>query len=142
MIQQLAAYVALTAGNPTLALQRYQSGSEAYPGYRPLQYGYISALLASNRSGDALKQVDKQLALYPLDRRLWRLAAQSHAQLGHRLLGHRAQAEAAALSGNLVAAIEQITLGIKAADGSFFDLSAAEARRREWQEIEKSQRKS
>jgi predicted Zn-dependent protease len=142
MIQQLAAHTALTAGNPTLALQRYQSGSEVYPGYRPLQYGYISALLTSDRSGDALKRVDKQLALYPLDRRLWRLAAQSHAQLGHRLLGHRAQAEAAALSGNLVAAIEQITLGIKAADGSFFDLSAAEARRREWQEIEKSQRKS
>ena len=142
MIQQLAAHTALTAGNPTLALQRYQSGSETHPGYRPLQYGYISALLASSRSGDALKQVDKQLALYPLDRRLWRLAAQSHAQLGHRLLSHRAQAEAAALSGNLVAAIEQITLGIKAADGSFFDLSAAEARRREWQEIEKSQRKS
>ncbi len=107
-----------------------------------MQYGYISALLASSRSGDALKRVDKQLALYPLDRRLWRLAAQTHAQLGHRLLGHRAQAEAAALSGNLIAAIEYITLGIKAADGSFYDLSAAEARRREWQEIEKSQRKS
>jgi len=142
MIQQLAAHTAFTAGNSTLALQRYQAGSETYPGYRPLQYGYISALLASSRSGDALKRVEKQLALYPLDRRLWRLAAQTHAQLGHRLLGHRAQAEAAALSGNLVAAIEYITLGIKAADGSFYDLSAAEARRREWQETEKSQRKS
>jgi predicted Zn-dependent protease len=142
MIQQLAAYTALTASNPALALQRYQAGSETYPSYRPLQYGYISALLASSRSSDALKLTDKQLALHPLDRRLWRLAAQTHAQLGHRLLGHRAQAEAAALSGNLVAAIEQITLGIKAGDGSFYDLSAAEARRREWQEIEKSQRKS
>ena len=142
MIQLLIARTALAAGNQMLALQRYQAGSQAYPGYRPLQYGYISALLAAGRSNDAQAQVDRQLALYPLDRRLWRLAAQTHAQQGHRLLSHRAQAEAAALSGNLVAAIEQIALGIKAGDGSFHEMSAAEARRREWQEIEKSQRKN
>lgn len=142
MIQQLAASSALDAGHHGLALQRYQAGSEAHPGYRPLQYGHIGALLSAGRSNDALTQVDRQLALYPLDRRLWRLAAQTHAQLGHRLLSHRAQAEAAALSGNLIAAIEQIGLGIKAGDGSFHELSAAEARRREWQEVEKSQRKN
>jgi len=141
MIQQLFANVALASGNPTLALQRFQNGSATYPGYRPLQYGYISTLLAAGRSTDALALVDKQQSLYPLDRRLWRLAAQTHAQLGHRLLSHRAQAEASALSGNLVAAIEQITLGIKAGDGSFYEMSAAEARRREWQETEKAQRK-
>ena len=141
MIQQLFAYTALASGNQTLALQRYQSGSSIYPGYRPLQYGYISALLAAPRSQDALVQIDKQQRLYPLDRRLWHLAAQAHAQLGHRLLSHRAQAEATALAGNLVAAIEQITLGIKAGDGSFHEMSAAEARRREWQEIEKAQKK-
>lgn len=142
MIQQLAARAALAAGNPALALQRYQAGSAAHPGYRPLQFGHIEALLAASRSKEALEQVERQLALYPLDRRLWRLAAQTHAQLGNRLLSHRAQAEAAALSGNLVAAIEQISLGIKAGDGSFHELSAAEARRREWQEVEKSQRKN
>ena len=142
MIQQLAAYTALASGNQGLALQRYRAGSETHPGYRPLQMGYINALLTAGRNNDALTQVDKQLALYPLDRRLWRLAAQAQAQLGHRLQSHRAQAEATALSGNLVAAIEQLTLGIKAGDGSFHELSAAEARRREWQELEKSQRKN
>lgn len=142
MIGQLAATSALAAGNHALALQRFQAGSEMHPGYRPLQYGHISALLSAGRSNDALIQVDKQLSLYPLDRRLWRLAAQTHAQLGHRLLSHRAQAEAAALSGNLVAAIEQISLGIKAGDGSFHEMSAAEAKRREWQEMEKSLRKN
>jgi predicted Zn-dependent protease len=141
MIQQLAAHAALAAGNQPLALQRYEAGSNAYPGYRPLQYGYISALLTAGRGSEALARVDKQLALYPLDRRLWRLAAEAHAQLGQRLLSHSAQAEAAALSGNLVAAIEQMTLGIKAGDGSFYEMSAAEARRREWQAIEKAQRK-
>jgi predicted Zn-dependent protease len=141
MIQQLSARSALAAGNAGLALQRYQAGSTAHPGYRPLQLGHIEALLAAGRSKEALAQVDRQLELYPIDRRLWRLAAQTHAQLGNRLLSHRAQAETAALSGNLVAAIEQISLGIKAGDGSFHEMSAAEARRREWQEAEKSQRK-
>jgi predicted Zn-dependent protease len=141
MILQLAAYTAFTAGNLPLALQRYQAASEAYPGYRPLQYGYLNALLTAGRNRDALARVEKQLALYPTDRRLWRLAAQTHAQLGHRLLSHSAQAEAEALSGNLVAAIEQINLGLKAGDGSFQDMSSAEARRREWVEAEKSQRK-
>ncbi len=141
MILQLAAYTPLTGGNPKLALQRYRTASEAYPGYRPLQYGYINALLVSGQNHDALTQVDGQLALYPLDRRLWRLAAHIHAQLGQRLLSHSAQAESDALSGNLIAAIEQINLGLKAGDGSFHEMSAAEARRREWQAAEKSQRK-
>jgi len=141
MIQQISANTALAAGNQSLALQRYQAGSNAHPGYRPLQYGYISALLAAGRSSEALGVVDKQLALYPLDRRMWQLSAQTHDQLGQHLLSHSAQAEAAALSGNLIAAIEQITLGIKAGDGSFHEMSAAEARRREWQAIEKAQRK-
>jgi len=82
MIQLLIARTALAAGNQALALQRYQAGSQAYPGYRPLQYGHIGALLAAGRSSDAQAQVDRQLALYPLDRRLWRLAAQAHAQQG------------------------------------------------------------
>jgi predicted Zn-dependent protease len=141
MVLQLAAQTALTAGNATLALQRYQTGSQAHPDYRPLQYGYIAALLTTQRAGDALKRVDKELTLYPGDRRLWMLAAQAHAQLGHKLLSHRAQAEAAALSGNLIAAVEQISLGIKAGDGSFHEMSVAEARRREWLALEKALRK-
>jgi predicted Zn-dependent protease len=141
MIQQLAAQVALAAGDRALALRRYAAGSATYPGYRPLQHGHIDALLAAGRSKDALARVDEQLALYPLDRRLWRAAARVHAQLGHRLASHRAQAEATALSGNLITAIEQIGIGIKAADGNFHELSAAEARRREWQEAERAQRR-
>jgi len=141
MVQQLAAQTALVAGNATLALQRYEAGSQTYPDYRPLQYGYIAALLATNRAGDALTRVDKELALYPDDRRLWLLAANAHAQLGHRLRSHLAQAEASALSGNLIAAVEQASLGIKVGDGSFHEMSAAEARRREWQALEKAQRK-
>lgn len=140
MIRQLSARIALASGDRVLALQRYEAGSAAYPGYKPLQYGHVAALLSADRNDEALHRVDGQLALYPDDRRLWRLAAEAHAKLGHRLLSHRAQAESLALSGNLVGAIEQISLGIKAGDGGFHELSAAEARRREWQDLEKMQR--
>ena len=142
MIQQLAAQTALAAGNAPRALDRYIAGAAAHPGYRPLHYGHAAALIATGRSAEALDRLERQLTLYPLDRRLWRLAAQAHAQLGHRLPSHRAQAEALALSGNLVAAIEQINLGIRAGDGGFHALSAAEARRREWEAAEKSQRQN
>ncbi|MFN3544568.1 MAG: M48 family metalloprotease [Thiobacillus sp.] len=140
MIQQLAAQLALGAGNGDLALQRFEAGTAAHPGYRPLRYGHLAALLAAGRNAEALAIAERLLQLYPLDRRMWRLAAQAHAQLGHRLQSHRAQAEALALGGNLVAAVEQLDLGIRAGDGSFHELSAAEARRREWQALEKSQR--
>ncbi|MEW6119920.1 MAG: M48 family metalloprotease [Pseudomonadota bacterium] len=141
MILQLAARVPLAAGNARLAVQRFQTGSAAFPGYHPLHYGHAEALLAAGRVADALALTERALTLHPDDRRLWRLAAEAHARLGHRLLSHRAQAEAVALAGNLVAAIEQINLGLKAGDGSFHDLSAAEARRREWTALEKAQRK-
>ncbi|MFP5505586.1 MAG: M48 family metalloprotease [Gammaproteobacteria bacterium] len=142
MIQQLAAQTALASGNVARALDRYRAGVAAHPGYRPLQYGHLAALMAAGEHADALARVERQLTLYPLDRRLWRLAAQAHAQLGHRLQSHRAQAEALALAGNLIAAIEQINLGIRAGDGNFHELSAAEARRREWEAAEKSQRQN
>ncbi|MFN3750379.1 MAG: M48 family metalloprotease [Thiobacillus sp.] len=142
MIQQLAAQAALGAGNAARALDRYTAGVSAHPGYRPLHYGLAAALIASGRHADALDRLERQLTLYPLDRRLWRLAAEAHAQLGHRLQSHRAQAEALALAGNLVGAIEQINLGIRAGDGSFHELSAAEARRREWEAAEKAQRQN
>ncbi|OYY80194.1 MAG: hypothetical protein B7Y33_04090 [Hydrogenophilales bacterium 16-62-9] len=141
MIQQLAAQIAQAAGNATLALQRFENAGQAHPDYRPLQYGHISALLAASRVEEALTRVNKALARYPDDRRFWQLAASAHARLGHRLLSHRAQAEASALSGNLIAAVEQLGLGIKASDGSFHELSSAEARKREWQALEKAQRK-
>jgi predicted Zn-dependent protease len=61
--------------------------------------------------------------------------AEAHAALGHKLASHRAQAEALAAQGNLVGAVEQVSIGLRAGDGDFYELSVAEARRREWQEL-------
>ena len=141
MIALLAARSAREAGQTEKSLERYRAGIASYPSYRPLLYGYAEALLDAGRARDSLAFVSAQNNLWPQDIRFWHLTSQAHAQLGQRLQSHRAQAEALALSGNLDAAILQINLGLKAGDGSFYDLSAAEARRRDWQELEKAQRK-
>ena len=141
MIATLAGRVAQEAGNHERALERYRAGSAAYPSYRPLLYGYAESLLKANRARESASLLTSQLSIWPRDVRLWRLSGQAYTQLGQRLQSHRAVAEYFALSGNLTAAIEQINLAIKADDGGFYELSAAEARRREWQELDKSQRK-
>lgn len=141
MIANLAARTAREAGQTDKALERYRTAIASYPSYRPLLHGYADALLGADHPREALSFVSAQISLWPHDVRLWRLAAQAHARLGQRMQSHRAEAEALALTGNLTAAIEQINLGIKAGDGNFYDLSAAEALRREWMDQEKSQRK-
>lgn len=140
MVRSLVAQVALAAGKLPLAVERYRAARLAFPDYRPIVYGHAEALLAAGRVEDARQRVEQDLVPHSDDRRLWRLAAKIHDRLGHRLQSHRAQAEAAALAGNLHAAIRQITLGIQAGDGGFHELSAAEARLREWTALEKTQR--
>lgn len=142
MIASLAGRVALEAGQPLQAAERYRAGLTAYSAYRPLLYGYADSLLNANRVAESASYLASQLNTWPRDARLWRLSGEAHARLGQRLQSHRAVAEGFALSGNLLAAIEQINLGIKANDGGFYELSAAEARRREWQALEKAQHKS
>ena len=142
LVASLAGRVSLESGQPELAMKRYRAGLTAYPGYRPLHYGYADSLLNANRARESATYSSSQLSIWPGDARLWRLSGQAHARLGERLQSHRAVAEGFALSGNLVAALEQINLAIKANDGGFYELSAAEARQREWRELDKAQRKS
>ena len=142
LVASLAGRVALESGQPEQAMERYRTGLNAYPVYRPLLYGYADSLLNANRAGESAAFLSSQLSIWPRDARLWRLSGEAHARLGHRSQSHRAVAEGFALAGNLTAALEQINLAIKANDGGFYELSAAEARQREWQAMEKSQRKS
>lgn len=134
MLLDLRAELKARQGNHKEALGFYQSALARYPQHLPLAYGYGSALIAAGQAQQAADFVAAQSALRPDDARLWRLLAHAHAALGHRLASHRAEAEAFAAQGNLGAAVEQIDLGLKAGDGNFYELSAAEARRRQWQE--------
>jgi predicted Zn-dependent protease len=141
MTSLLLARVAAEGNKTALALKRYQSGLSDYPNYRPLMYGYAETLLDNNQPQQALDFIKPKTAFRSNDIRIWKLMARSYAMLGKQLASHRALAEALALSGNLKSAIEQINLGLKAGDGDFYDLSAAEARRKEWRSMLQNQAK-
>lgn len=142
LIASLGGRIALESGQAEQAVERYRSSLTHYSAYRPLVYGLADSLLQAKRTQESVAYLTSQLSVWPRDARLWRLAGQAHARLGQRLLSHRALAESQALAGNLVAALEQISLAIKANDAGFHDLSAAEARQREWQALEKARLKS
>ena len=127
IIENLSALIK-TAADPQGALGQYQAALKSFPNHRALVYGYTEALLQNRHSGDALKLIGERLRRFPSDGRLYELQAQGYAMQGKMLLSHQAQAEAYTRQGNLVAAIEQLQLGLKAGDGDFYQLSIAEAR--------------
>lgn len=133
MLFSLQAELAARAGNAGLALARYQKAIDRHPAHKPLLYGYAEALIAAGRAQEAATFAAAKASAWPDDARFWKLRARAEAALGHKLASHRAEAESLALRGNLAAALEHINLGLKAGDGDFYDLSVAEARRREWQ---------
>lgn len=133
MLINLRAELKTRQGNPKQAMEIYRAGMARYPQYKPLIYGHALALVLDGQGQAAIDMVSEKIAAWPDDTQLWRLQARAHAALGHKLASHYAEAEAMAARGNLVAALEQINLGLKAGDGDFYQLSAAESRRREWQ---------
>lgn len=133
ILLSLQAELASQSGNARLALERYRQGMTRYPQYKPLLYGYADSLITSHRAKEAAEFVSAKTSTWPEDARFWKLLARAEANLNHKLASHRAEAESLAAAGNLPAALEQINIGLKAGDGNFYELSAAEARRREWQ---------
>jgi beta-barrel assembly-enhancing protease len=136
MLLSLQAELADKAGNSSQALERYRNGIKRYPQYKPLLYGYAEALIMAGNAKEAADFARARAAAWPDDARFWKLLARSEAALNHKLASHRAEAESLAVQGNLAAALEQINLGLRAGDGNFYDLSSAEARRREWQAMQ------
>lgn len=126
--ENLSARIKAAAGLQDAALSQYQTALKSFPNHRALVYGYAETLLQNRHSGDALKLVGDRLRRHPNDGRLYELQAQGYAMQGKMLLSHQAQAEAYTRQGNLIAAVEQLQLGLKAGDGDFYQLSIAEAR--------------
>lgn len=134
MLLNLRAELRFRSGDVKQGLKLFKAAAERYPNYMPLIYGYGGALTVAGEPKQAIDLALGLVKLWPDDARLWRLLARAHAALGHTLASHIAQAEAFAAQGNLVAAVEQIDIGLKSGNGDFYELSVAEARRREWQE--------
>jgi predicted Zn-dependent protease len=131
MIERLGAELSLAAGARDEGLRLYREAIRKHPGSAPLSYAYAQALLSSNQVDVALAFLNQRLSLHPDDPNLYALKSSAHASLGQKLLMHQAQAEVLLRRHNLPGAVEQLELGIKAADGDFYQTSIAEARLRE-----------
>lgn len=131
MVDTLAAELRMKQNDPAGAVRILRSALARSPQERALAYGLADALLADHHPDQALKLSIDDLQSYPSDARMYRLQARAYSGLGKILLQHRAQAEAYYHSGQLMPAIEQLTLAQKAHDGDFYDRSKVDARLRE-----------
>ncbi|HEX4986896.1 MAG TPA: M48 family metalloprotease [Burkholderiales bacterium] len=131
MIDSLAAQALIAGGEVDKGLAAYRDSLRSNPTRKALIYGYANALIATNRSAEAVKFLDGRDDLPGSDPRIYEFQARAYTVLGKRLLQHQALAEAYALRGNLPAAIEQLQIAQKAGDGDFYQLSSVEARLKE-----------
>jgi predicted Zn-dependent protease len=142
MFETLAADIRLVEGDTAGALKVYADARARYPADAALRYGAIDTLIAAGRAAEAQQAADAALRDRPGDSRLWTLQAKAYAALGKRLQQHRCQAEAYAVQGQLLAAIEQLQLAQKAGDGDFYEQSAVDARLRELKRRQAEEAKS
>ena len=131
MIESLAAQVQLKQGDAAAAAATLRQALQRYPQERALSYALIELLQVTQQHAAALRQVKYDLQYWPNDPRIYFLQAQSYAAQGKRLQQHRSQAEAHALRGQLIQAVEQLLLAQKSPDGDFFEYSQVDARLRE-----------
>ena len=131
MIETLDAQLRLKQGDAAAAVTVLRSAQPRFPQERAVAYGLVEALLEARLPNDAIKITEDDLASYPSDAKMHSLQAKTYAMLGRRLQQHRAQAEAYALLGQLAAAVEQLELAQKSADGNFYEYSQVDSRLRE-----------
>jgi predicted Zn-dependent protease len=131
MVELLAAQLRSRGNDSPGAVRILRAAAGKYPQDRAVAYALAEALLADRRADEALKFIVADLQGHTTDFHMTGLQAKALAQLGKRLQQHRAQAEAYALQGQYLAAIEQLTLAQKSPDGDFFEYSQVDARLRE-----------
>jgi beta-barrel assembly-enhancing protease len=113
------------------ALKIYKAAMKNFPGQRALTYGYIETLYEAGQIDAALLAANEQLKNVVDDPRLYELAAKGYERKNKRLAEHKAIGEAYYRRGNLMGAIQQFEIAVKAKDGDFYESSGAESRLRE-----------
>lgn len=130
-LDSLAAEIALARKDGAGAVKMLEAAQRQFPANGSLRYALADARIQSGQAARAVAELRAALQNRAGDQRLWMLLSRANAELGKRTAQHRAQAEVYALRGALPAAIEQLEIAGKAADGDFYELSAVDARLRE-----------
>jgi predicted Zn-dependent protease len=130
MIEAMAGHVLMDSGDLPGAIRRFEAALGRYPGKMQLVYDYPEALVQAGRNADAAAFAERELARFPSDGPLHRIAARAYANLGRGMQEHRHLGEYYAWQGNLKGAIDQFELASKAKDGDFYLASVVDARLR------------
>jgi len=130
MIDAMVGHVYMEAGDLNIAIARFEAALARYPNKMQLIYDYPDALLKAGRPRDAAAFLERQLARYPANGPLHRIAARTYAELGKKQLQYLHQGEFYAWQGDLKGAVGQLELAMKATDGDFYQASVIETRLR------------
>jgi beta-barrel assembly-enhancing protease len=131
-IEHLAAELKSEQKKFVEALDIYRNATKAFPDRRALLYGQLETLYEAGQVDAALASATERIRAIQDDPHLYDLQARGYALKGKQLAQHRATAESYYRRGNLVGAIEQLEIAVKANDGDFYERSIAEARLREF----------
>ena len=141
MFETLAADIKLKQNDQLAALTILHAAYAKFPQNRAVLYMLLDTQIHNGRVEEAQRLSATELQSYTTDPKLYEFQARSSAGLGQVLRQHRNQAEAYALYGQNVPAIEQLLLAQKARDGDFYDHSQVDARLRELRAIESAKPK-
>ena len=131
-LENLAAEIQAGKRNWPEALRLYRAGMQAFPEHRALLYGYLDTLYEAGQTDKALLDVNEKLKNIQDDPRLYEIAAKGYERKNKQHAQHRSIGEAYFHQGNLIGAVEQLEIAVKAKDGDFYEISSAEARLREF----------
>ncbi len=131
-IELLAAQIRADQRQWKEALAIYKNALKQFPDRRALFYGYVDTLFEAGQTTEGLAAVTERLRNIQDDPKLYDLAAKGYALNNKRLAQHRSLGESYYRRGNLIGAIEQLEIALKARDGDFYELSGTEARLREF----------
>ena len=131
-LENLAAEIQVGRRNWPEALRVYKAGMQAFPEHRALLYGYVDTLYEASQTDNAVAHLTEQLKNIQDDPKLYELAAKGYERKNKKLAQHRAIGEAYFQKGNLLGAVEQLEIAVKAKDGDFYEVSSTEARLREF----------
>jgi beta-barrel assembly-enhancing protease len=130
-VENLVAEIYLNKKDFESAINTYREGVKRFPDSRALTLGLIEAHFQAGKIDDALKLANERLKTIQDDPKLYELAAKCYERKGKKLAQHRAIGESYYRRGNLIGAVEQFEIALKAKDGDFYEQSSVEARLRE-----------
>ncbi|WP_370663269.1 beta-barrel assembly-enhancing protease [Massilia mucilaginosa] len=137
MFASMGLEIKLAPGQPASvkqqALKEADQAHLRYPLSRGIARQYADAMIVNGKLDDAARFLRDQAQLYREEPKLHELLAKTYAAQGKIALQHLALAESYALSGGMLAALDQLTIARKASDASFYDMAVIDARERELQ---------